>query len=260
MIVKRLASKEDAQNAYPCATESPSPFWVDGLPLSRQWLAENLGHHVEGFHLEDDDQVIGHIYWVPSENALVPYRIEDHVAYIYCEYVQSEHQGRGGMRLLFNTLTEDLRRQGYKGVLVGATEYKDYMHHSHYSKRGFQVIHESDGGKLMYLPLTQETIQVEPLSPSIPEHHGPGVEVLIIGSKFCPVGSSAVLSLRKVVQELEANARLTEIPASQETLEIYGVGDGIFVNGHMAFFGPATEEQIKAKLKEALGSSPLASS
>jgi hypothetical protein len=82
-----LIGREDAARAYPCATESPRPFWADGLPLSCAWLADNLEKHVEGFHLEEDGRVIGHIYWAPSEQALVPYHVEEGVVWLYCEWV-----------------------------------------------------------------------------------------------------------------------------------------------------------------------------
>ncbi len=253
MRVYRLTDKEEAAQAYPCATESPPPFWAEGLPLSRAWFADSLGRYVEGFHLEDDaGQVIGHIYWAPSERALVPYRIEDRVAVIYCEWVQRPHQGRGGMRMLFDAFVEYLRSEGYKGILVDGTEIEGYMHHRHFAKRGFRVIREEGPGKLMYLPLGQETVRVEPLTPRIAREGAAPAEVLIIGSHFCPVGASAVLALRRVAGELGGKVALKEVPASMETLARYGVADGIFVNGEPRFFGPVTEEQVRRVLHQVL--------
>jgi hypothetical protein len=83
----------------------------------------------------------------------------------------------------------------------------------------------------MYLPLGQETVQVEPLSPHIPTERTAPVEVLVIGSLFCPVGSTAVLYLRRVAREFAGQTVLKEVPASREALERYGAADGIFVNG-----------------------------
>ncbi len=253
MNVYRVRDRQKAEKAYPCATESPSPFWADGLPLSRAWFADNLGEYVEGFHLEDEaGQVIGHIYWAPSERALVPYRIEHHVAFIYCEWVQRQHQGRGGMRILFDTFVDFLRSEGYKGILVDGTDFEGYMHHSHFAKRGFRVIRESDGGKLMYLPLSQKTVSVEPLSARVTRERRAPVEVLVIGSRFCPVGASAVLAVRRVAQELGDQVAVKEVPATVQTLAQYGVADGIFVNGQPRFFGPVTEEQVRKVIQEEL--------
>jgi len=42
------------------------------------------------------------------------------------------------MRALFSAFVEHLKGEGYKGVLVGATDYEGYMHHSHFAKRGFR--------------------------------------------------------------------------------------------------------------------------
>lgn len=253
MKVYRVENRDQAQAAYPCATESPTPFWADGLSLSREWFAESLGQFVEGFHLEDDTgRVIGHIYWAPSERALVPYRIEEGAAFLYCEWLQHSYRGRGYMRMLFDAFVAFLRREGCKGILVDGTEFEGYMHYRHFARRGFRVIQQGDGGGLMYLPLSQEAVHVETLHPRITREGIAPVEVLIIGSRFCPVGASAVLAVRKVAGELGAGVVVQEVPAGPDALARYGVADGIFVNGKARFFGPVTEEQVRATLQEEL--------
>lgn len=167
MRVYRLTEPAQAAGAYPCATEG-RPFWADGLPLARAWLAENLGHYVEGLHLEDEaGQVIGHLYWAPSERALAPYRIEEGAAYLYCDWVQRPQRGRGGSRLLFESFLEALRAEGCKGVLVDATEIEGYMHRRHYESRGFRPLRPQELGLLLYLPLRQKSVGVEPLSANV---------------------------------------------------------------------------------------------
>lgn len=250
MKILRLSAPDEAARAYPCATESPRPFWADGLELSRSWLAENLGKYVEGFHLEEDGKVIGHIYWAPSERALVPYRTEPRVAWLYCEWVQRAYRGRGYLRALFSAFLEYLQAEGYKGVLVGATDYEGYMHHAHFAKRGFQALKESQG--LMYLPLRQASVKVEPLNSTVRREGIAPVEVLVIGSLFCPVGASVVLSLRKVTAEFGDRVTLKEVPAGPEAIARYGVAEGIFVNGELKFFGPVTEAQVRAVIIEEL--------
>ncbi|MBC7248998.1 MAG: GNAT family N-acetyltransferase [Anaerolineae bacterium] len=253
MRVYRVVSEEEAAKAYPCATEVPRPFWADGLALSRPWFRENLGKVVEGFHGEDDEgEVVGHIYWARSEKALVPYRIERGAAYIYCEWVQRRYRGRGYMREMFAAFVEFLRREGYKGILVHGTGIEGYMHYSHFAKRGFRVMQEVGGRRLMYLPLRQETICVEPIAARVPKRRGVPVEVLVIGSRFCPVGASAVLAVRRIAQELGSQVMVREVAAGREALEQYGVAHGIFVNGEARFFGPVTEEEVREVLEEAI--------
>lgn len=244
MKIFRLSNTKEAAKAYPCATESPRPFWADGLELSRSWFAENLGKHVEGFHLEEGNKIIGHIYWAPSERALVPYWTEPGVAWLYCEWVQQAYRGRGHMRELFSAFLEYLRGEGYKGVLVGATDYEGYMHHSHFTKRGFHPIEGRDG--LMYLPLKQASVRVEPLGAKVGREGRAPVEILVIGSLFCPVGAAAVFYLRKVAADFGDRVALREVPAELEALSRYGVADGIFINGEPKFFGPVTEAQVRA--------------
>jgi len=247
-----LRDPREAGEAYPCAAESPRPFWADGLELSRGWFAENLGRNVEGFHVEEGGRVIGHIYWAPSERALVPYRTEPGVAWIYCEWIQQPYQGKSYMRALFSAFVEHLRKEGYKGILVGATDYESYMHYSHFAKRGFNVIREGEGGKLMYLPLGQESVEVEPLTPRIPVGGKDPVEILIVGSRFCPVGAATVLYLREAAAEFGDRVSIVEVPAGPEALARYGVADGIYLNGNPIFFGPVTKDQVRATIHRAL--------
>jgi hypothetical protein len=156
------------------------------------------------------------------------------------------------MRALFSAFIEHLKDEGYKGVLVGATDYEGYMHHSHFAKRGFRVIREEGGGKLMYLPLSKAEVEVEPLVENIPVEGKAPVEVLVIGSRFCPVGAATVVYLRKVAAELGDKVALVEVPAGPEALARYGVADGIFINGRPSFFGPVTEDEVRAAIHREL--------
>ncbi len=253
MKVYRVSSREEAERAYPCTTESPALGWVNGLPVARPWFVGNLGQYVEGFHLETDDgQVIGHIYWASSETALAPYRLEDRVAFLYCEWVQRQHRGLGYMRWLFDAFVDFLRTGGYKGVLVEGTEFVEYMHSRHFAKRGFRTIRETEGGQLMYLPLSQDTVQVQPLAPRIPSEGVAPVEILVIGSLFCPVGASAVLYVRRVAAEFGDQVTVKEVPAGTEALARYGVANGIFLNGKARFFGPVSEDRVRMAIQDEL--------
>lgn len=255
MKTRRVQTAQDIEQAYSCATESPIPFWADGLPLCKEWFAKSLGKYIEGFHLLDENgDVIGHIYWASGTQALVPYEIEDGAAYIYCDWVQRRHRGKGGMHLLFQEFVGFLRSQGYKGILVDGTEIEGYMHYSHFVKRGFQVLRQSDGGKLLYYPLSQDSVVVKPIAARVAKEGKAEVEILVIGSRFCPVGASAVLAIRKVAQEFGERVSIKEVPASRETIAQYGVADGIFVNGKAKFFGPVSESQVRKVIEEELQS------
>lgn len=253
MKVIRIQAHDEIKHTYPCSTESPTPFWSNGLPLCRAWFADNLGRYVEGFHLKAEDcRTIGHVYWASSNNALAPYDIEDGVAYIYCEWVQRKHQGKGGMHLLFQKFMDFLNTQGYKGILVVGTEYEGYLHYSHYLKRGFQMIGQEKEGKLLYYPLSQASIVVNPVRRRFPHKDNSEVEILVIGSHFCPVGASAALAVKKVANELGEQVNIQQVPASRETIAQYGVADGIFINGKAKFFGPVKESQVRKAIVEEL--------
>lgn len=164
----------------------------------------------------------------------------------------AEYQGVANASHIREKLTEMVHRlEGYKGILVDGTEYEGYMHYRHFLNRGFRVIQEN-GGKLMYYPLSQLSVTVRPIVAHIPQEAGAEVEVLVIGSLFCPVGVSAVLSIRKVAWEFGERVRVREIPASRDVIAQYGIADGIFINGKPKFFGPVKEEQVRQAIEEEL--------
>ena len=112
MKVHRLGKREDAANTYPCL-EKLATLWTDGLPLARAWFADTVGKYDEGFHLENDGgHMIGHIYWSTSDRALVPSRIEERIAFLYCEWIQRQHQGRGYLQIPFAAFVDFLRGEG----------------------------------------------------------------------------------------------------------------------------------------------------
>lgn len=255
MNIYQLTEKSQAEKAYPCTTESSAHFWAVGLPLSRSWFAENLGNYIEGFHIEDDDGiVIGHIYWAPTESALVPYWVEDHVAFIYCDWIQHHHRGKGYMKALFEAFLDHLANNDFKGILVDGTDIEEYMHASHFAKRGFQVMRETNGGKLMYYPLAKDKVLVEHLSSQVKREEKTPVEVLVIGSLACPVGSAALLYIRKLAHELGNQVNLVEVKADNEAKKCYGMADGIFINGKIKFFGPVSEDEVREAIIEEIRS------
>ncbi|MEA3350447.1 MAG: GNAT family N-acetyltransferase, partial [Chloroflexota bacterium] len=120
--IYRLQNRGDAQNAYCCMTEVPTP-WPQALCQCREWLAANLGKYVEGYHLRlSTGEVIGHLYFAMSEQALFPYELESDVGILYCDWVQQNYQGMGFGKRLFDTFVDDMRQEGAKGILVEATD------------------------------------------------------------------------------------------------------------------------------------------
>jgi len=66
------------------------------------------------------------------------------------------------------------------------------------------------------------------------------------------VGAATVLYLRKVAAELGDKVASVEVTAGPEALARYGVADGIYLNGKPFFFGPVTEDQVRAAVERAL--------
>ncbi len=239
----------DLEATYCCVSEfPPGVSWAEALPESRKWFKTNLGKHVEGYHLLDDDKVVGHIYYETSETALVPYEIEPRIACIYCTEMLHDYMHKGYGRMMFDYVKDDLKKQGFKGIIVDATDFKEYMHYEHFLKQGFKVNKEHGPFKLMYFPLTKESINVKPLD----LHYTPSrdkVEVTLFNNFFCPVGAYMYHLIKKVAQSFGDKVKIVEIEATLETVRRYGTTDPL-INGKIKIFGPASEEDVRKAIQE----------
>jgi GNAT superfamily N-acetyltransferase len=251
VVVKRIQA-QDAQLAYCCMTEVPTP-WPEALCLCRGWIGQNLGRYAEGYHAQMPDSsghVIGHLYYAPSDRALFPYEVEPGAAVMYCEWVQRRYQGHGVGRRLFDALVADLRAQNCHGILIEGTDLEGQMDHRHYLARGFQVVHESGRRKLLYFPLSRPAVQVRPLQPSIAPRRGSPVEILILSGYLCPLDVSTQMLLLEVAHEFGDQVVLRQELLTPETLRRYGVANGVFINGRQKLVGAATEEAIRQAIAE----------
>lgn len=252
VAVKRLRSEAEARQAYPCMVEVPTP-WPEALSVCRTWVSQNLGRHVEGYHLQDaNGEVIGQLYYALSEHALVPYEVEPGVAVLYCEWVQRRHQKQGFGLQLFSAFEADARAQGCKGILVEGSDQEAQMHYRHFVVRGFDIVHESGHRRLLYLPLSQPQVKFRPLEPKIEPRHGAPVEILILTGYLCPFETSAQLLLLDVAREFGAQVIVRQESLSSETLRRYGVAYGVFINGLAKLTGATTEEAIRQAIIEEL--------
>ena len=247
-----LAESTQAEEACACAVEVPTP-WPEALKACRTRLAEDLGTAVHGMHLRDAaGSVIGHLYYAFSGQALVAYEIEDGVAVVYCEWIPRRHQGKGYSRILSETLVRRLETKGCKGILVLATDDEQHMHYRHYARRGFRTLRQDGTTRLMYLPLGQEKIVVEPLEQRIPVGHRYPVEVLVFSGGLCPYEAATSLVAAQVAQEFGRRVVLKEIPASRQALYEYGTAKGVWVNGRRVPGGGLPEEAVRLAIREAL--------
>lgn len=244
-LVRRLDREDEALEAFCCMSEVPSP-WPEALRVCRVWASQNLGRYVEGYHIQDNDGTsVGQLYYALSEQALVPYQIEPGVAVMYCEWVQRRYQKRGLGRLLFSTFETEMRAQGCKGILVEGTSREEQMHYRHYLARGFEIVHEVGHRRLLYLPLGQPQIKAHPLELRIRPRSGTPVEILILSGYLCPFETSTQMLLLDVAGEFGDRVVVRQEPLTRDTLQRYGVADGVFINGRRKLAGGVTEEAIR---------------
>jgi len=248
MQVKKV-TLDDLDATYCCMSEvSPGVSWAEALPDSRKWFKTNIAKHVEGYHLVDGDKVVGHIYYEASEKALVPYEIEPRVACIYCTEMLHDYMHKRYGKMMFDYVKDDLKKQGFKGIIVDATDFKEYMHYEHFLKQGFKVIKEHGPFKMMYFPLTKKNINVKPLELNYTPSRDK-VEVTLFNNFFCPVGAYMYHLMKKVAQSFGDKVKIVEIEATLETVRRYGTMEPL-INGKIKIFGPASEEDVKKAIQE----------
>ena len=121
------------------------------------------------------------------------------------------------------------------------------MHYEHFLKQGFKVLKEHGSFKLMYFPLTKESISVKPLELNYKASRDK-VEVTLFKNFFCPVGAYMYHLIKKVAQSFGDKVRLVEIEATLETVRRYGITDPL-INGKIKIFGPASEADVKEAIQ-----------
>jgi GNAT superfamily N-acetyltransferase len=252
IVVKRIGKDDDALQAYCCMTEVPTP-WPKALCECRDWVAENLGKHVDGYHLQlVAGEVIGHLYYTLSEHALFSYDVEPGAAILYCEWVQQRYQKRGFGTRLFETFLTALKKENAKGVLVEATDLQGQMYYGHYISRGFKIVHETGHHKLMYLPLSTEQVGYHRRKPRIQPRSGLPVEIHLFRGFLCPYEVSTQLLVRNVAQEFGDQVVIREVWLTPETLDQYGVPSGVLINGMQKLAGGETERAVRQAIIEEL--------
>jgi hypothetical protein len=252
VTIKRIHNTDDAQKAYCCMTDVPTP-WPQALCQCRDWVTNNLGKHIEGYHLQKPNgEVIGHLYFALSDHALFPYRVEPGVAVLYCEWIQKRHQGLGYGTLLFDSFISDRIKEDNLGVLVEATDIEGQMHFRHYEVRGFEVIHEQGHRKLLYYPINQTKVNAQPIVKKISPKTDHPIEVLILNGYMCPYEVSTMIKLRSIVPEFGEQVILRDVWLTPDTLQEFGAAKGVFINGHQKLVGGETECEIRLAIQEEL--------
>ncbi|MDH5634284.1 MAG: hypothetical protein OEY30_00505, partial [Candidatus Bathyarchaeota archaeon] len=234
------------ESVYSCIPATSS--FAEGIPESKEWFKTHLGEQVEGYHLLDGDSVVGQIYFAKSEKALLPYEIEPQVACIYCTNLLTDYLHKGYGRLMFDHMKKDLKNRSVKGIMVPATEFKEWMHYELFLKQGFKQIKEHPPYRVMYFPLTQEHIEVKQL----PLNYKPSkdkVEVTIFRNNFCPVSPFMYNRIKKVAQSFGDRVNLVEIDGTLENMKRYGTLEPL-VNGKNKLYGPAAEEDIMNMIED----------
>lgn len=248
MQVKKV-TLDDLDATYCCMSEvPPSVSWAEALPDSKKWFKTNIGKHVEGYHLIDGNKVVGHIYYETSEKAMVPYEIEPRVACIYCTEMLHDYMHKRYGKMMFDYVKDDLKKQGFKGIIIPATDFKEWMHYELFLKQGFKVIKEHPPYKVMYFPLTKESITVKVLDLNYAPSRDK-VEVTLFNNFFCPVGVYMYRLIKKVAQSFGDKVKIVEIEATLETVRRYGTTDPL-INGKIKLLGPASEEDVKKAIQE----------
>ncbi len=248
MQVKKV-TLGDLEATYCCMSElPPGHSWVEVLPESRELFKTNLGKHVEGYHVLDGDKVVGHIYYATSEKALLPYKIESRVACIYCTEMLKDYMHKGYGKMMFDYMKNDLKEQGFKGIMIPATDFKEFMHYELFLKQGFKVIKEHKPYKIMYFPLTRERINVKILDLDYKPSKDK-VEVTLFNNFFCPVGAYMYHLVKKVAQSFGDKVKIVEIEGALETVRRYGTLEPL-INGKIKLIGPASEEDVRKAIQE----------
>jgi len=173
-----------------------------------------------------------------------------------CLFVLRTAQGRGVGRALVAAAEEEVRRQGFSGLVTQAY-YHDcwFMPASFFEHLGFAVAARRGPEALLWKPFAPAAEPPAFASPFFAYEPGPHhVAVDLFYNTFCQTSEIEAQRVREVCAEFADDVLLREHRVDgQEALLRHGRGRGIFVNGREIGWGyEAPKEGVREAIHEAL--------
>jgi len=258
MLITRDMKPEDKYFVSTCSHVNESEE-IDRCASKRRSLFAELKERgalfkvalLEGKH-------VGFAYGIPIEHS--PWGpVGEDLVVIPCLYVLAPATGQGTGRMLIESIEDDARTTGRKGVTV--TAYQGlygadwFMPASYFEHIGYETVAIHQSAILLWKPFTPDAESPRFLQPSYTFEKRPGkVVVDLFWNAFCETSNIEAERVREVCSEFGDRVILNEYQAEDRaTLLAHQIPRAIFVNGKEISWGyEAPKEGIRAAINKAL--------
>ena len=207
--------------------------------------------------VRDDDAIVGLCQYLPIEHS--PLLGEDLFA-ILCiwvhgyEHLVGNQQGRGHGKLMLESIEEDARDSGAKGVAAWGMDFPHWNPVSFYEHMGYSRVETNGPLVLAWKPFAEDASPPALLRPvRKPAVGNEKTRVTVFLNGWCGGGCSSCISAREAVAEVEELVDYEEIDTSnRENMLSWGIENAVFVDGapFRPFEPPWTSEELTREIRQ----------
>ena len=204
--------------------------------------------------LDDNDQVVGMIQYIPIEISLAK---GENLYYILCIWVHGyeegvgNHQKKGIGTTLLKAAEEDVKQRGGKGLVAWGVSLPFWMKASWFKKQGYEKIDKQGISVLLWKPFTNDAEPPKWIKPKKKPEKIPGkVVVSAFINGWCPAQNIVFERAKRACREFGDNVVFQEINTfNRGNFEEWGIGDALFIDGKEVNTGPPPSyEKLKKKI------------
>ena len=193
--------------------------------------------------LDDNDEVVGMIQYVPIELSLAKGK---DLYYILCIWVHGyeegvgNHQKKGIGKSILKAAEEDVKSRGGKGLVAWGVSLPFWMKASWFKKQGYEKIDKQGISVLLWKPFTNDAEAPEWIKPKKKPEKIPGkVVVTAFINGWCPSQNLVFERAKRASQEFGDKVVFQEIDTfNRQNFEEWGIGDALFIDGKEVNTGP----------------------
>lgn len=250
MEILELTKDNANQYGYGCMMKG-NLFLRKPQPYRESLLPELTGHLDKGlryFFAVDQDKPVAHLMVAPLPLLGVPIIARPDVPAIFCTYVTKGYAKKGLGRSLVEKAKQSFPES--PGLLILTTKTRMYMPFQSFQRLGFKSLSSHDLWNIGYLPVKQDSIQIDFFDPELEwDYVKP---FTLIRGGVCPFLLHVWDVQKKAAESFKEYAPVVEVSLQEARVKDPGAVPGFYVFGKMAPAKPMFGWQFKLYIQKAI--------
>lgn len=232
------------------------PVIEEVIALRRRWYDQ---HRMLGLKakvlLREDGAVVGLCQYIPIEHS---HLIGEDLIAILCIWVHGfdhlvgNQQGKGYGRFILNSIEEDARTLGAKGVAAWGMNFPYWNPVSFYERMGYERADICDPVVLVWKSFTSDAKAPSLMRPNrTPDKKPDKTTVTVFFNSWCPGGCEPCVTAREAVAGLENIAVYSEVDTSDRAAMLsWGIENAVYLDDtpFRPFAPPWSSEELREEI------------